>query len=272
MIKWKKYNGALIPDAPPHIAPTAEDVEAAKKIGGYRFITYVTDFDCNEETPWWYIIKDTPLIPEDMTSKKRYNITRGQRLAEVRKIDCREYGAQMYCCFIKAQERYEAFQNDVTEEAFLKGLQEDTAEYYGVFFRETNALVAYARAVVHSNSVEWTVSKYDPEYLKYKVSAALVYQLVHDYINEGHHKYISGGQRAIRHKTNVQETLEHDYQFRKAYCRLHIIYSPRMKVIVTLLYPFRKCVEKMEGKNVFLNNVSSVLKMEEIRRVCQKKN
>lgn len=270
MVKWKKYNGALIPDAPPHIEPTAQDIEAAKKMGGYRFITYVTDFDCGEETPWWYVIKDTPLLLDDLPSKKRYNITHGSRLSEVRRIDCRDYGPELYRCFIKAQERYEAFRNEITEEAFLKGLQESTAEYYGVFFRETNALVAYAQTVVHSDSVEWTVTKYDPEYLKYRVSAALAYQLVHDYVNEGHYKYISGGQRAIRHKTNTQETLQHDFQFRRAYCRLHIIYSPLMKAIVTLLYPFRRWVEKMAGKRVFLNNVASVLKMEEIRRACRK--
>ncbi len=272
MVKWKKYNGALVPDGAPHTLPTPQDVEAAKKMGGYRFITYVTDFDCAEETPWWYVIKDTPLIPEELHAKKRYKITRGLRFADVRKIDCREYGTELYRCFIKAQERYEAFQNEVTEEAFLKGLQKDDAEYYGAFFRESGELIAYAKNVMYDDCLSLSVMKLDPDYLKYEISAALVYQIVHDYVNQGDYKYVSDGQRAIRHKTNIQDYLEHNFGFRKAYCRLHMVYSPMMKAVVTLLYPLRKWVEKLAGKRVFLNNVASVLKMEEIHRACCKKN
>ena len=49
-----------------------------------------------------------------------------------------------------------------------------------------------------------------------------------------------------------------------------MIYSPKMKVVVSLLYPFRRLIEKLAGKQVFLNNVASVLKMEEIARACRK--
>ena len=74
MIRWKKYNGALIPDEPPHCSPTAEDLAAARKMGGYRFISYTTDFDCPYETPWWYVIKDDPVILENIpSSNTRYS-------------------------------------------------------------------------------------------------------------------------------------------------------------------------------------------------------
>ena len=272
MVTWKKYNGALVPETPPHIAPTPQDVETAKKMGGYRFISYVTDFDCAEETPWWYVIKDTPLIPEELPAKKRYKITRGLRFADVRKIDPKEHGAALYRCFVKAQARYEAFQSEVTEEGFLKGLQNDDAEYYAAFFRESGELIAYAKNVVYEDCLSLSVMKLDPDYLKYETSAALVYQIVEDYVNRGPYKYVSDGQRAIRHKTNIQDYLEHNFGFRKAYCRLHMVYSGKMKWIVKLLYPFRRWVEKLAGDRVFLNNVASVLKMEEIQRACQKEN
>ena len=271
MIKWKKYNGAIVPDGPPHLAPTAEDIATAKAMGGYRFITYVTDFDCEEETPWWYVIKDTPLVIEEIPSaKKRYRINKGLKHVDVRKIDCSHYGKELYHCFIKAQERYEAFENTVTEEAFLCGLQQDSADYYGVFFKETGELVAYGKNDIYEDAVGMSVMKFHPDYLKYEISAALTYQIIHDYLNEGRCKYIMDGQRAIRHKTNIQDYLEHNFGFRKAYCRLRMIYSSKMKILVGVLYPFRKVVEKIAGKNVFLNNVASVLKMEEISRACNK--
>lgn len=273
MFKWKEYNGALMPAGAPHIAPTEEDIERAKKMGGYRFITYVTDFDCEEETPWWYIIKDEPLVLEEIeSSNTRHKIRKGLRHVEIRKIDCRAYGEELYNCYLKAQERYKAYENQVSREMFLEALEKDTSQYYGAFFRENNAMVAYVKIELFEDSVAMSVIKYDPEYLKYQVSAALTYQVVCDYLNEGHCKYVIDGQRAIRHKTNIQDYLEHTFQFRKAYCRLHMVYNTKMKIVVKVLYPFRKVVEKIAGENVFLNNVVSVLKMEEISRACRKKS
>lgn len=272
MFEWKKYNGALVSAAPPHVEPTAEDVAQAKKLGGYRFITYVTDFDCQEETPWWYVIKDTPLIIEEMPSaKKRYRINKGLKHVTVSKIDCKKYGKELYNCFLKAQERYTAHENTVTEEAFLRGIQSDKADYYGVFFKETGELVAYGKNDLYQDCVGMSVMKFHPDYMKYEISAALTYQIIHDYLNEGRCKYIMDGQRSIRHKTNIQDYLEHNFGFRKAYCRLHMVYSTKMGLVVKLLYPFRKIVEKIAGENVLLNNVASVLKMEEISRACRKK-
>ena len=72
MFKWKKYNGAIVSDEPPHIEPTLEDIENAKKYDKYLFISYVTDFDCKQETPWWYVIKDTPFDINLLKAKRRY--------------------------------------------------------------------------------------------------------------------------------------------------------------------------------------------------------
>ncbi|MBR6825850.1 MAG: hypothetical protein IKM59_04805 [Oscillospiraceae bacterium] len=271
MIEWKRYNGALVPKAPPHIEPTAEDVKAAKKQGGYRFITYATDFDCKEETPWWYVIKDTPIVLEEVKSTFRYKINKGLRYVNIRKIDCREYGQALYHCYTKAQERYTAHEGYVSEEDYLRALENDPSEYYAAFFIETDELVAYMKNEVNGECVNMSVIKYDPEYLKYQISAALTYRVLYDYLNEGRCRYALDGQRAIRHKTNIQEYLEHYFGFRKAYCRLQIHYSLVMKVAVTLLYPFRNGIERRAGDNVLLNNVASVLKMEEIRRQCRKK-
>ncbi len=270
MVEWRRYNGALIPQEPPHIEPSPEDVERGKKLGGYRFMTYTTDFDCKEETPWWYVIKDDPIDLQTVKSSVRYKINKGMRYVDIRRIDHRAYGKELYCCYRKAQERYRAHEGNISEEAFVAALQQDPSEYYGAFFRENGQLVAYVKNVVQGDCVNMSVIKYDPEYLKYQISAALTYQVILDYINGGRCKYVLDGQRAIRHKTNIQEYLEDYFGFRKAYCRLQMVYSPVMKLLVTLLYPFRNVMEKLAGDRVLLNNVASVLKMEEIRRGCRR--
>ena len=271
MVEWKRYNGALVPVEPPHIEPTSEDVERGKKQGGYRFISYTTDFDCEEETAWWYVIKDDPIDLETVKSSVRYKINKGLRYADIRRIDHRALGRELYACYCKAQARYRAHDGHVSEEAFLAALQQDNAEYYGAFFRENGQLIAYVKNVVRGDCVDMSVIKYDPDYLKYQISAALTYRVIFDYLNGGQCKYVLDGQRAIRHKTNIQDYLEDYFGFRKAYGRLQMVYSPVMKVLVTLLYPFRTLIERLAGDRVLLNNVASVLKMEEIRRACRKK-
>ncbi len=271
MIEWRRYNGALIPRTPPHIEPAPEDVARGKKLGGYRFMTYTTDFDCGEELPWWYVIKDDPIDLQLVKSSVRYKINKGLRYVDIRRIDHRQWGEELYHCYSRAQERYRAHEGSVSREDFIQDLQQDPSEYYGAFFRETGQLVAYVKNVVQGDCVNMSVIKYDPEYLKYQISAALTYQVIHDYINEGRCKYVLDGQRAIRHKTNIQEYLEDYFGFRKAYCRLQMVYSPMMKPAVTFLYPFRSLIERLAGERVLLNNVASVLKMEEIRRACRKK-
>jgi hypothetical protein len=216
------------------------------------------------------VIKDDPIVLEEVKSSFRYKINKGLRYVRVEKIDHRAYGEAIYSCYCKAQERYQAHEGFVQKEAFLQALEKDSSEYYGAFFIETGELVAYVKNDITTDCVEMSVIKYDPEYLKYQISAAVTYQVLHDYLNQGRCKYVLDGQRAIRHKTNIQEYLEHYFGFRKAHCRLHIVYSPPMWVEVKVLYPFRKVIEKKAGNHVLLNNVASVLKMEEIRRQCRK--
>ncbi|MBR4308999.1 MAG: hypothetical protein IKT58_05295 [Oscillospiraceae bacterium] len=240
-------------------------------MGGYRFISYTTDFDCGVETPWWYVIKDEPIVIDDIPSSKiRYSIRRGLRFVTAERIDPRNYGEAMYQCYEKAQTRYKVHEGHVDKEAFLRNLETDHAEYYGVFFTETGLMVAYARNDVQGDCLSMTVIKYDPEYLKYNISSALTYTILCDYLNTGRCKYVSDGQRSVRHKTNIQDYLEHTFGFRKAYSRLNICYSPVMKLAVTFLYPFRKLIDKVAGENILLNNIASVLKMEEISRQCRK--
>ena len=77
--------------------------------------------------------------------------------------------------------------------------------------------------------------------------------------------YICDGARSINHETAFQEYLEKYFGFRKAYCKLHIAYNPKLKWVIRLLYPIRKLLMKFDeiGKAHQLN---AVLRMEEIVR------
>lgn len=58
---WKYYNHAAIPTTAPHEKPNMKPLEDGsiwKMAGGKPlFARYCTDWDCKEETEWWYVIK-----------------------------------------------------------------------------------------------------------------------------------------------------------------------------------------------------------------------
>lgn len=114
--------------------------------------------------------------------------------------------------------------------------------------------------------VDFKVMKTNPECEKNGVNAALVEGVLryfNSFLIRG--GYVCDGARSINHETAFQDYLEKYFGFRKAYCRLHVLYNPRLKWVIRLLYPVRGLLLKIDGIGVF-HSINSVLKMEEICR------
>jgi len=74
MKDWKYYNHAMIPTTPPHETPDTSYIENGEIWKHPRkplMAQWSSNFDCPEETDWWYIIKDEPF---DVSSWKFYKI------------------------------------------------------------------------------------------------------------------------------------------------------------------------------------------------------
>lgn len=271
---WKYYNHALIPTCAPHEEVNTDiffDKKFKKLNRGVLFARYTTDFDCKNETQWWYCIKDAPIDIDTMKAKKRYEIARGLKTFEVKKIDPVQYSEQLYDCFNKAAERYECYGKKKDKEKFISELSiVENKEYYAAFHKETGVLAGYAVNLVYDDYVGFSVAKFDVDYINERVSAAIIYTVLYEYINLQKKRYVCDGERCINHKTNIQNHLESLFGFRKAYCRLHIVYRPIVGFIVKVIYPFRKLLLLFDNVKVF-QNINSVLKMEEIIREQGKK-
>ena len=138
---------------------------------------------------------------------------------------------------------------------------------FGAFFRETGRLAGYARlSQSWADVVSFSVLKTDPEYEKYAVNAALVEKLLShyaDFLSAG--GLISDGERSISHETHFQDYLEKYFGFRKAYCRLHVAYNPKIRWAVKLLYPFRGLLGRLDCIRA-VHPINAVIRMEEICR------
>jgi hypothetical protein len=165
---------------------------------------------------------------------------------------------QGYDVYLKAFNRYKTYVTPLSRKDFeLKIDHCDNCEYWGVFI--DNKLVAYSENLIFDGNVcSMSVVKYDPEYLKFYTSYALHYKMNDYYLNTKNFLYINDGARSIGHQTNVQEFLIEKFKYRKAYVDLFVAYSPALKAVVKLLYPFREIIPSEKLK--------ILLKQEEIAR------
>ncbi len=275
--EWEYYNHALVPTTAPHVTPDTSWMKDRKKwkelAGGHYplFARWTTDFDCEEETEWYCLIKDTPFDMMSLKSNRRSLITRGLKRVDVKIITPADYAAQMANVLIKAWQSYDESYEEkddrkrLTEE--FKELTEKNlgnSEYLGAFLKDTDTMIGYSIYDLHGDWVEYSVVKTDPEYLNTQVNAALAYFGLQRYMRPGVN-YILGGWRTMIHETNYQDYLLKNFGYRKAYCRLHITYRPWMKAAVAVLYPLRGMLEKY-SKNKWLYYVWCTLKQEEIHR------
>ena len=234
-------------------------------------IRYISDFDCKQETKWWYIIKDTQFNLDELNSNKRYKIKKGIKYFDIKILNPINYSSDLYNVYMEAQKTYPTKnRSNISFEHFKKGLEtkDSNIKYYIAFSKETNKPVGYAIVPMYDDCCELKTLKVDPNFEKYQVNAAIIYSILLDVnkqiLTNGKY-YICDGSRNINHETNFQNYLETNFHFRKAYCKLHIVYSWKIKWIVYLMYPFRKVLKLFDNIKIF-HLLNGILKMEECRR------
>ena len=271
--EWKYYNHALISALPPHESPHLEATKEKgfwKIGGGYPLLArWDTDFDCDIETAWWYVIKDTPFDISSIKSKRRYEINKGKRFYDVREILACDYKEELYEVTVNAYSQWpEKYRPKVEKNIFIKNLNSvNESVMFGGFDRESNKLCGYSILNETNHHVEFSVLRVNPESERNAINAAMVAAIVEKYNDRlGDDFYINDGSRAIRHETAFQDYLEKYFGFRKAYCKLNIKYRFPIGIIVTLLYPVRK---RISSDSSLGSKLLGLLKMEEIRRSCR---
>lgn len=271
-IHWKIYQGALIADVPPHtkIELDKNDISFLLKKSKAFFLRWVSDFDRKDKTQFWYVIKDNFGDFDELSSNTRSKIRRGLKKCYVKKVDKKEIADQGYNVYIKAFDRYDTFIKPLSEEEFKKNIEQTDYDYWAVYFKENDELVAFSQNIIADLTVNYSVIKLHPDYLKYYTSYALLFEMNKYYLSEHNFKYVNDGARSLSHATNIQNFLIEKFKFRKAYCTLNVAYSPLVEIFVKILYPFRKIIEKL--KFSIAQKITVVLRHEEIRRSFIKKD
>lgn len=274
MASWRLYDHYLKNSYPPYAQIDIDKNELVKEIKSKRalFARWTSDFDCGNETEWWYCLRDKPIDLSEFKSKVRNEINRGLSTTDyslLKKEDLNVYAPQMFEVFTACIAEYPPkYRPTRTYKAFRRKVAAVAGggHYWLCKDRETGVLCGYAECLFIGDAVNMTVVKVHPKFLKNRVNAGLAYTLCHYYLNEQGKRFLYDGQRNIRHETNYQSFLCKQLGFRYAYCRLNVVYHPIMGFAVKFLYPFRKIIKKISNSNAFLYNLYIVLKQEEIVR------
>lgn len=270
---WKYYNHAAISMCAPHEIPDLTPInnKTIWKIKGGKplLVRWTTEFDCKEETQWWYVIKDKPFDISTLKAKRRYEINKGLKNYDVSIINPLVYKEELFNVQVAAFSAYpEKYRPTVNKDSFIKNI-EGWSKYsvFGVFSKDTEELCGYALLTQNSDSyLGLNVLKTNPIHEKNAVNAALVAGILYHYdafLRNG--GYICDGERSISHETAFQDYLEKYFEFKKVYCHLNIKYNPKVSWLIKIIYPFRKLLLKFDFKKI-VHNINSVLKMEEIIR------
>lgn len=266
---WKYYNHAMIsntaPDVVPDLKPILDGTIWKKTNGNIPLLaTWTTDFNCDEKTNWWYIIKKAPYVFEDLDKRKKKQIRRASNRIEVIKIEPINELDNIWSIYKSAFARYDSFDNFVDEKSFKENI-DYSLDWWMAYDKETHMAIGWMNFQKHINYVTIVSAKYDPNYMKYGTSAAIYNTILSYYLNEVGFSYIESGERSINHETNVQQYKIDTFKFQKVYCKLNVAYNPKIRWIVKALFPFRKLFRRANG-SILLHQLNSVLLIEEIVR------
>lgn len=251
------YRNAWRFSGAPHEEPRLQQEEwkALLKQGGL-LVRNTYDFDGEDETSFWYVIKDRFGDLEELSPRVRNKVRHAQKAFEYRLIDQALLKEKGYPIIADTFADYAHTDRTMSETVFLEYLDRYDFDFWGVFDRERSELVGFSCVRRWTDSCEYDLSGMTTRYKRN--GSYPFYGLYHAmneyYLGEKGFRYVSDGSRSITEHSNIHKFLIQNFNFRKAYCHLQVHYNWWLKPVVKLLYPFRKIIT--------IPKVKAILRME----------
>ena len=257
------YRKAWRFEGAPHKEPKLETKEwqALLKQGGL-LVRNTFDFDQKTESSFWYIIQDTFHGLEDFSSNERNKIRRSDKTLTFRKISVDLLKQKGWKILEATYADYAVSDRAMDENIYLDYLsscEKQSFDYWGVFDQEQ--LIGFCTVWLWPpDSCEYGLIGLLPEYKHNNTYPyyGLFYHLNAYYLGEQGFRYVTDGARSITEHSHIQDFLVQNFNFRKAYCQLQVHYCCWMKLMVKMLYSFRKIIT--------LPRIKAILNMEAMQR------
>lgn len=215
---------------------------------------------------WYAVICDSFKDINQMKSKNKSEVNRGLKNCSVKLIDADFLAEHGYDIYVSAFKNYKKVtMPNITKDQYYNDIIatksfSDIIHHWGIFYN--NKIIGYATNYLYDNiEVNYSVIKFDPHYLKYYPSYALIYTMNKYYLQELNFKYVNDGFRNLLHKTKIQDFLIKKFNFKKQYLYLDVIYKTPIKLVLNSTFFIRNILGKYNSK------LNGLYKLEEIRRL-----
>ncbi len=264
-LSLRYYKGAWLPKRPPHLCKiiNKEECEILLRKKGF-LVRNIYDFDMNEPTEFWYVIKDTFAGMTELKSKTRTMIRKAQKCYDFKQVSMEKIFEVGLPIFNSALEDYRIKGKPLSQKEMEDKILHETAagkaEFWCACEKDSDNVVALAINTVFEDCCEYNILKAIPFFLHNNTYPyyGLIYEMNSYYLDKMKLKYVNDGSRTITEHSNIQTFLIDKFNFRKAYCRLQIEYKWWFKKLVFILFPFRRLVPIL--------SVKAILNLEDMRR------
>lgn len=245
MNKMQYYKGGWIGDnAATDKKLSPDECKHILDMGGY-YLQNTYNFDKKEPSSFWFVIKDSFGGMEELSSKKRNQVRKSLRCYDFKMIDADVLKLKGLEVENKARKKYAVKSAEVSREDFEKRIDKETEmgcfEYWGIFVKDTKTLVGFSINRIRPEYVAYAIVKVDPDYFGNTYPFyGLFYKMNEYYLEEKKYAFVNDGRRSLTNHSNVQPFLIDTFHFRKAYCDLQVEYVWWLRILVNILYPFRK--------------------------------
>lgn len=227
---------------------------------GGLFVRNTYHFDCQNNTSFWYIIKEQFGGLGELSSNTRRKVRKALRSISYKIVDKDFIKQKGFSLYKKTMNAYPADGSALTESAFIETVEMPFIECWGCFDNNTNAFVGFSINFCWENACGYDLLAILPEYRHNAtyIYYGLIFTMNQYYLEQKNFHYVTDGSRSITEHSGVQQWLIQNFHFRKAYCHLAIHYQWWMKIAVKTLYPFRKIIP--------IPQVKAILNMESMTR------
>ncbi len=248
-MSWLRKGPYIFWGEPPHKEPVFPIEYSGRAI----MAKWTEQFDCSEQTEFWWVILDKPFDIMSVKAKRRYEINKGVKNFYTEKIIPLEYREELYNVYCESLEGYKKPAVQSKKDFYKcceRWSQQLNCSFFGVFSRKDNCLCGYSDCWMNSSSDRKCIAISS---LKTRVSAerdnvnfALIYGIT-EYFNKDieNGAYLYDGSRTVLHETHFQDFLIKYFGFRKAYCYLRLEFRGIVKALINILFPIRQLIPKV---------------------------
>jgi hypothetical protein len=253
---FKFYSGMVVPFGPANADYSLSPQEASqtlRSLGGSVLRTTSGFSPARDSSDWYAVIcREFTPIESVVSSNTRSKLRRALRNCEVRRMSCEELASSGYEVYRRAFDRYDGPDTPVPHSAFAAHVMagedfDDVIQHWAVTC--DGELAGYSSNYVFGDTeAAYSAMKFHPDHLRKYASYALFHRMNEHYLGGHAVAYVNDGFRSIRHNTELQDFLERNFAFQKAYMGVDAFYLQPYRMFVRATFPLRRLLGKLDER------------------------